>query len=112
MEQFNRAKLEAVYAKLGMREEITKEDERLVNEELERCKDSYYFYLNYWTVDGKRPELTREEFNSRMEAVNMIRGKRKNIIANIHELSNIYPKTIKEVYKLIDNAPTDTQQSN
>jgi hypothetical protein len=35
-------------------------------EEFEKCKASpYYFYANYWTVNGKKPviKLSEEQFN-------------------------------------------------
>jgi hypothetical protein len=58
----DKQKLDLVYKKLGLHHAVTKEEERLVDEELERCKDQYYFYINYFTVDGKKPTISREDF--------------------------------------------------
>lgn len=47
-------------------------------EELEKCKnDIYYFFSNYCLINGEKPKITREEFESK---INLINGKqiRKN----------------------------------
>lgn len=48
-----------------------------IKEEIERCRnDRHYFYINYWLVDGKVPNISKEEFesiteNSKVAIVNM-----------------------------------------
>lgn len=39
-------------------------------EELEKCKnDIYYFFSNYCLINGEKPKITREEFESRINLI-------------------------------------------
>lgn len=48
------------------------EEEKKLIEEIKKCKESpYYFYTNYFTVNGQRPttRLTETQFNNIFNAV-------------------------------------------
>ena len=39
--------------------------------ELDKCKnDPYYFFSNYCLINGEKPKITREEFESRINLIN------------------------------------------
>lgn len=40
-------------------------------EELEKCKnDPYYFFSNYCLINGEKPKITKEEFESKINSIN------------------------------------------
>lgn len=113
---FDRAKLEAVYRKIGLHQEVTKEDERLVEEELERCKDPYYFYMNYYIIDGQRPTLTKEEFDKRLEDIYKRREPFRKITPSLLDhmsvLQKEYHLTISKIDKHLKDAADKPRQDD
>lgn len=44
-------------------------------EEMKRCsEDPYYFFMNYWTINGKKPTISREEYEKLAEVLNKERN--------------------------------------
>ena len=63
----NRNKLEAIFRSKDESEEA----KQFIADEYERCKDPYYFYMNYWETTDRHGNiypptpLTKEEWDAR-----------------------------------------------
>lgn len=43
--------------------------------EMEKCLEDPYYYNNYFLIDGKKPTVTREEWDKRMREINKPKSK-------------------------------------
>jgi len=53
-EKVNREKLQEIF----LNKDESEEAKQFIAEEYERCKDSYYFYMNYWYVEDANGNIT------------------------------------------------------